>query len=118
MIRWDLVIPMIALGFRLKASMRRALHLWGRAEYRVRPVSLVTLMNTLPVLLWRVINSDAVSSCLMLCILLRQDVVRGMDHSFFLVAARSFYIQRVGFFRPETFSIGQHLSTPERFSDT
>ncbi len=101
-------MPIIAFGFRLKALMKRSFHLLGRVEYRERPLSPVILMNALPVRLWREINSDAVSRFFMLCILLRQDAVRGMDHSFFLADARSFYIHRVRLFRSGIFLIDQY----------
>lgn len=59
-------MPMIALGFRLKASMNRSFHLRGRDEYRERPLSPVRLMKTLPMRLLREIISVAVSRCFML----------------------------------------------------
>jgi hypothetical protein len=108
MIRWDLVMPMIALGFRLKALMNLDFHLLDMEAYRVRPLSPVILMKTLPVLLWRVIISEAVSRCFTLWILLRQDVVRGMDHSFFLAGSRSFHIQRVILYQTGIFLIDQY----------
>ena len=100
-------MPMIALGLRLKALMNRSFHLLEREAYRVRPFSPVVLMNTLPVRLWREIISDAVSRCFKLWMLLRQDAVRGMDHSFFLAGARSFHIQRATFSQTGIFSIDQ-----------
>ena len=110
-------MPMIALGLRLKASMNRSFHLRGMEEYRERPLSPVILMNALPVLLLRETNSEAVSRCFKLWILLRQDVVRGIDHSFFLISARSFHIQRVRLFQIGIFLIDQYGSCQEQFSD-
>ena len=54
-------MPIITLGFRLKALMNRFFHLLEREAYRERPLPPVVLINTLPVLLWWEISSDAVS---------------------------------------------------------
>jgi len=60
------VIPMIVLGFRLKALMNRSFHLLDMEAYRERPLSPVILIKALPVLLWWEINSVAVSIFFML----------------------------------------------------
>jgi len=101
-------MPIIALGFCLKASMNRTFHLLDMEAYRERPFSPVILIKALPVLLWRVINSEAVSRCFTLEIFLRQEVVRGMFQSFFLLGSRSFHIQQVILYQTGTFSIDQY----------
>ena len=111
-------MPIIALGLRLKASMNRSFHLLDMEEYRVSPLSPVILINALPVRLWREINSEAVSRCFKLWILLRQEVVRGIDHSFFLISARSFHIQRAILFLIRIFLIDRYGSCQELFSNT
>ena len=76
-------MPINARGFRLKAATNFCPNFLGMDAYSERPVSPVRLMNTLPVLLWWAMRSVAVSRCFTLEILLRQDTVRGRDHSFF-----------------------------------
>ena len=56
-------MPIIALGFRLKASMNLFFHFLGMEAYSVSPLSPVILINTLPVRLWREIIAVAVSRC-------------------------------------------------------
>ena len=101
-------MPKIILGLRLKALMNLSFHLLDMEAYKARPLSPVILINTLPVRLWRVISSDAVSRCFKLWILLRQDVVRGMESSFFLKDARSFHIHRVRIYQTGIFSIDRY----------
>ena len=109
-------MPKIILGLRLKALMNLSFHLLDMEAYSVSPFSPVRLINTLPVRLWRVIKSEAVSRCFKLWILLRQDVVRGIDHSFFLAGARSFHIQREILFLIRIFLIDRYSLSQEYFS--
>ncbi len=117
-IRWILLMPIIALGFRLKALINLDFHLLDMEAYKERPLSPVILIKALPVLLWREINSDAVSRCFKVWILLRQDTVLGMFHAFFLIGARSFHIQRARIYQTGIFLIDLYWSIREPFSNT
>ena len=82
--------PRITFGFLLKTSINLPFKLSGVNAYKDSPRSPVKVMRTFPVLLCCSIRSDAVSMCLRWVIFDRQDVVLGIDHSFFLKDPRSF----------------------------
>ena len=82
--------PRTAIGFFLNPFINIFFRRLGNEEYNVNPASPVRLIKVLPVLLYLEINSNAVSRCFMLRILDRQDVVRGMENSFFLECSRFF----------------------------
>jgi hypothetical protein len=75
----------------------------GNEEYSVNPASPVRLIKVFPVLLYLEINSSAVSRCFILRILERLVTVRGIDHSFFLEAAKPFLNLSEVFFQTEIY---------------
>ena len=79
-----MVRPINAIGFILNPFKYIVLKRFGMVEYKNSPASPVRLIKALPVFLNLVINCVAVSRYSMLWILDRIDVVRGIDHSFFL----------------------------------
>ena len=97
------MIPKTAVGLRLNPSISQSLNFQGADEYSDKPLSPVRFINTSPVLLWFLIRSDATSICFMLRIFDRQDAVRGIENSFFLISPRSFQNLSMVFFQTETF---------------
>jgi len=81
-------MPIIALGLRLKASMKDCLNAFGVAAYMESPASPAELMNTLPIRLYLIIRSFACLRLVELWMLLRQDAVLDIDHPFFLADRR------------------------------
>ena len=104
MMKWDLVIPSKALGFRLNALTREDLNFLDVDLYKVNPLSPRMFTNAFPVLLCSLIRSDTVSRWFILLKLARQLVVLGMLQSFFLVVHRAFHFLLEKPYQTETFS--------------
>ena len=82
--------PRTAIGFFLNPFINIFFMWVGSDEYNVNPASPAKLIKVFPVLLYLDMSSYAVSRCFMLRRLDRQDVVRGMENSFFLECSRFF----------------------------
>jgi hypothetical protein len=89
----DLLRPTNTIGLFLNNPFKYiVLKRFGMVEYKNSPASPVRLIKILPVFLNLVINCVAVSRCFMLRILDRIDVVRGIEHLFFLTGHKSVLI--------------------------
>jgi hypothetical protein len=97
------VSPRIAIGFFLNPFINIFFMRFGNEEYNVNPASPLRLIKVLPVLLYLEINSSEVSRCFILRMLERLVMVRGIDHSFFLEAAKPFLNLSEVFFQTEIY---------------